>query len=101
MQNANNIIGPLTPERQARERRCENLGHEVARRQVGIDRTHSRAMNHDVGDRQLREIENAAEHVAVGAIDATLTMQQIDRALEFLARREDRSVYAELQSANT
>ena len=37
--------------------------------------------------RQVAQVEQAAEHVAVELLDAALAMQQIDRAAQFLVRR--------------
>ena len=61
-----------------------------SRRIVGVDRHHLGAVDHDVGHRQLAQIEQAAHHVAVELLDDALAVQEIDGAAQLLVRREDR-----------
>jgi hypothetical protein len=42
-------------------RALEDLAHEGFRRHVGIDRAHLGAVDHDVGDFQLVQVEQAAD----------------------------------------
>ena len=47
-------------------------------------------MDHDVGDGDLREFEQAADHVALVARDAALAVQNVDRAEQFLVTGDAR-----------
>ena len=49
-------------------------------------------MDHDVEHGQLLEVEQAAEHVAVGALDVALLVQQVDGALQLLGARQHRAL---------
>ena len=51
---------------------------------VGADRDHLGAVDHDVGDGEVAQVEQAAEHVAVVLLDAALLMQEIDGSAQFL-----------------
>ena len=82
--------GLLAPERHARDRRVEHRVDDLLGRIVGVDRDHLGAVDHHVGDREVAQIEQAAEHVAVVLLDAALAVQQVDRAAQFLVRRQDR-----------
>ena len=64
--------------------RGHHFAHEFVRGQVGVERQHLGAMDHDVGDGQFLEVEQAAEHVAVGAGDAAFLVHQIDGAFQLL-----------------
>ena len=68
--------GSLAPERQPRKGRGDDLAYHLLRRQIGVERQHVGAVDHDVGDLSSREFEQAAEHVAIGARDAALLVQQ-------------------------
>ena len=59
--------------------------HQLLRRQVGVDGHHLGAVDHHVGDLQLAQIEQAAEHVAVELLHLAFAVQQIDRAAQSLA----------------
>ena len=59
---------------------------------VGVDRDHLGAVDHDVGDGEVAQVEQAAEHVAVVLLDAAFAVQEIDGAAQLLVRREDRCV---------
>ena len=74
---------------------AEHLAHQFFRRQIGVDHHHLGAMDHDVGDLQLAQVEQAAEHVAVVLLDPAFVMQQIDGAAQALGRRQDRLVGAD------
>ena len=52
-------------------------------------------MDHHLRDRQVLEIEEAAEHVALDLRDAALLVQQVDLAADLLGGREDRLVLAD------
>ncbi len=60
-----------------------------------FERDHVGAVDHHVGQRELAQIEHAAEHVAVELLDAALAVQQIDGAAQFLVRRQHRLILAD------
>ncbi|MGZ2421513.1 hypothetical protein ACVIRM_000475 [Rhizobium laguerreae] len=64
--------------------------HHRFRRIVGIDRPHRGAVDHDVGEFELAEIEHATEAVTVGLHHRSLAVQQIDGATQLLMRRQHR-----------
>ena len=76
----------------------EHRGDDLLRRVVGIDRHHLGAVDHHVGDRQIAQVEQPAQHVAVVLLHAAFAVQQIDRAADFLVRRHDRLVLADLDA---
>ena len=100
VQDADNIIGVFAPQRHARIGRGDDLAHDLGGRQVGVDRQHFGAMDHDVGDRQLLEVEQTAEHVAVGAGDVAFAVHQIDGAFQLLLRSQQAVRLAEADAAH-
>ena len=83
------------PERQARIGRGQDLAHDLLGGEIGVDGPHLGAVDHHVRDRRAPEVEQAAEHVALGLRDAALPVQQVDLAADFLGRRQDRLVLAD------
>ena len=55
-------------------------------------------MNHDVGNLQFVQVQQAAEHVAVLLFDLALMVEQIDRAAQTFGRRQERLVGADLDA---
>ena len=98
VQHADDVFRLLAPQRNARVFGGQHLAHQLLRRQVGVDHHHFGAMNHHVGDLQLAQVQQPAEHVAVLLFDLALVMQQIDRAAQPLGRRQDRLVGADLDA---
>ena len=98
VQHADDVFRLVAPQRNAGVFGRQHLAHQFFRRQVGVDHHHLGAMDHDVGDLQLAQIQQAAEHVAVLLFDLALVMQQIDRAAQPLGRRQDRLVGADLDA---
>ena len=92
VQDADDVLGRSAPERHARHRRGEHRLDHLPGRIVGVDRDHLGAVDHHVGDREVAQVEQSAEHVAVVLLDAALVMQQIDRAAQLLVRGENRLV---------
>ena len=76
--------GLLLPQRNARDLGLEHGLHHLLRRIVGADRDHLGAVDHDVGDGEIAQVEQTAEHVAVLLLDAAFMMQKIDRPAQFL-----------------
>ena len=54
-----------------------------------FDRLHLRAMDHDVGNLQIAQVEHATEHVRIVARNRTFLGLQLDRATDLLVRRQD------------
>ena len=59
------------------------------RRIVGAEHLHLGAVDHDVGDLKVAQVEHAAEHVGVVTPDGALLRLQIDGAADLLVRGED------------
>ena len=90
VQDADDILRLVLPDRNARVSASfmssiENLGRRI----VGVDHFHLGAMNHDVGDLQIAQIEHAAEHLRVALGHGAFLGLQIDGAANFLMRREN------------
>ena len=94
VQHADDVFGIVAPDRQPRIGRADDLADQLLGRQIGVERQHLGAMDHDVGDFEIPQIEQAAEHVAIGARDAALLMQKIDRAFQLLVAGQDRALLA-------
>ena len=86
MQNADDVVGGAAPQRHARMRALQDLAHHRLGRIVGIDRTHLGAMDHDVGDFQLVQVQQRAHAVAVLLDHAALAVKHRHRAAQFLMR---------------
>ena len=95
MQDADDVLGRVAPQRHARHRRGEHRLDRLLGRQAGVDHDHLGAVDHHVGDGEVAQVEQAAEHVAILLLDAALAMQEIDRAAQLLVRREHRLVFAD------
>ncbi len=99
VQDADDVVRIAPPQRQARIGRFDRLAHHLLRRQVGVDEPHLGPVDHHVADRHLRELEQAAEHVAVGALDLALAVQDVDRAHQLLVARDTRIGLGQRQAA--
>ncbi len=98
MQDADDVLVASTPERQAGVRRGQHLAHDGGGRQVHVDQAHARAVNHDVLHREIVEVEQAAEHVALGLGDAALLVEEIDLPAQLLGGREHVAILAEVDA---
>ena len=98
VQHADDVFRLVAPQGNAGVFGRQHLAHQVLRRQVGVDHHHFGAVDHDVGDLQLAQVQQAAEHVAVLLFDLAFVVQQIDRAAQALGRRQDRLVGADLDA---
>ncbi len=90
VQYADDIVRLAAPDRHPRIGRIDHLADEFMRRQIGIDRVHFGPVNHHVLDDEFAQLEQAAEHVAFGALHAAFPVQEIDGALQFLVAGEQR-----------
>jgi len=92
VQDADDVLGPLAPQRNPRHRGLQHGLHHLLGGIVGADREHGGAVDHHIRDHQIAQVEQAGEHVAGMLLDAALAVQEIDRAAQFLVRREDRLI---------
>ena len=67
-------------------RALQDLAHHRLRRIVGIDRAHVGAVDHDVGDFELVQVEQRAEAVAVLLDHRAVAVKVGDRAAQLLMR---------------
>jgi hypothetical protein len=65
----------------------QDLAHHRFGRIVGIDRAHIGAVDHDVGDFELGEVEQAADAVAILAHHEAVAAEIVDRAAQLVLRR--------------
>jgi hypothetical protein len=90
--DADDVVGLAAPHRHARIGAFEDLGDDVRRfLKVAIDHLHRGAVDHDVGDFQLGEVEQAAEAIALLLDHRAFLVQHLDRAADFLLRAQHRS----------
>jgi len=75
-------------QRDARHHFGDHALDHLVRRLADIGGDHLGAVDHDVGDREVAQIEQAAEHVAIVFLDAALTMEEVDRTAQALVRRQ-------------
>ena len=98
VQDADDVLRRVAPQRNARDRRGEHGLDDVLGRIVGVDGDHLGAMDHHVVDGEVAQVEQAAEHVAIVLLDAALVVQQVDRAAQFLVRRQHRLIVADARA---
>ena len=100
VQDADDVVRIAPPQGKARIGRFDRLAHHLLRRQVGVDEPHLGPVDHHVADRHLGEFEQAAEHVAVVALDLALAVQDVDRAHQLLVARDARIGLGQRQAAD-
>ena len=88
VQDADDVLGLVAPQRDARELGLEHCVDDLFGRIVGVDRHHLGAMDHDIGHRQVAQIEQAAHHVAVVLLDAASRCSEIDRRRDLRAGQD-------------
>ena len=84
MDDADDVLRLALPQRHAGIGAGEDVVDDVAERLVGVDGVHGGAVDHDVGDVELAEVEQAAEAVALGLDHAALGVEQVDLAADLL-----------------
>ncbi len=55
---------------------------------IGFDRHHVLAVDHHVADGEFAQVENAADHVAMLALDAAFHVVELDGAADLFMRRQ-------------
>ena len=95
VQNADDVLRVAAPERQPRHRRGDDRIDNILGLIVGVERDHVGAVDHDVGDHQIAQIEHAAEHVTVERLHIAFAVQQVDGAAQLLARRQHLLILAD------
>ena len=98
MEHADDVVGLFTPKRQTGIGGSDDFLHDFRRRQVRVERQHLGAMDHDVRNGQFLEVEQAAEHVAIGFGDAAFLVHQVHGAFQFLLGRQQGVRLAEAQA---
>ena len=98
MQDADDVLRRVAPERDARVLGLQRRGDDLLRWAVGIDRHHFGAVDHHVGHRQIAQVEQPAQHVAVVLLHAAFEVQQVHRAADFLMRRHHRLILADMDT---
>ena len=88
MHDADDVLLLASEHRQTGVARLEALGQDRPRLGVGVDHLDARAVEHDLLDRALAQIERAEDAVAVLLLDHALGMAELERALDLLAHRE-------------
>ena len=86
MQHADDVVGLAAPERQARMRACQHRLDDLLRRLVGIDGGEIAAMDHDVADDDVVEIEDRMQHGAGFLFLAARLGMEIDGAAQLRLR---------------
>ena len=89
MDNADDIVGFVTPERQAGEGAGQSGIDDLGRRQVGVDRYHLTPVGHDFTHRDFRQVEDRAQHFALlpdfGGFARICARMFLNRAAQSLA----------------
>ena len=98
VEHAHDILGLVAPQGQARVGGGQHRAHDLGGRQARIDGAHARAVDHHILHRQFVEPQQAAEHVAMAALDAALLVQQIDGAAQLLLRGQHGAMLARTQT---
>jgi hypothetical protein len=98
MDDADDVVGLVPPQRQARVRRGQHLVEHRARRIVRVEAHHGAAVHHDLAHFDLRQIQHAPEHGALVLDHLVLALVQLDRAAQLLRRRDDGLVRLELDA---
>ena len=84
VQDADDVLRLALPQRNACDLRFQHLLHHLLGRIVGADRDHLGAMDHDVGDGEIAQVEKTAEHVAILLLHAAFMVQQVHGSAQFL-----------------
>jgi hypothetical protein len=91
VQHADDVVRIVLPQRQACVGTRQHLVDELAGRLVGVDRGHVLAVDHDLLDLHLGEVQDRSQHLARVAFLLAFAGVQFDRAAQFLlalARRQ-------------
>ncbi|MCY1250673.1 hypothetical protein D9M72_643320 [compost metagenome] len=83
MDDADNIIDLIAPDRHSCVRARQNFAHHLLGRRIGIDGPHGCAMHHDIADFQFFQIKQTAQLVTVFLDQRFVTMQHFNRATQF------------------
>jgi hypothetical protein len=89
VQHADDVLRLAAVERQARVVGVEAEPQDLARGQVGVDHLDAGAVEHDLLDRALMQVERAQKPVAVFLLHHALGMADGQRAHDLLMHRED------------
>ncbi|MEJ1969845.1 MAG: hypothetical protein WDN03_14590 [Rhizomicrobium sp.] len=84
--HADDVLRLPAPYRHAGMAGIEHFLQHVLRRHGGVDRYHVLAVDHDVGDGELAQVEHARDHVAVLALHRAFLVMQVDGAADLVMR---------------
>ena len=98
VQDADDVLGLSLPQRHPRDLRFQHRLDHLLGRVVGANRDHLGAVDHDVGDGEIAQIQKPAEHVAVEPLDAARPVQKIERSPQFLMGRKNRFDFPDLHA---
>ncbi len=84
VQHADDVLRIVLVERQPGMGRVEHFPHQLARRQFRVQHDDILAVDHDLGDVHLRQVQHAAQHHPVAAFHQALRVVVLDRAANLL-----------------
>ena len=89
VQDADDVVGLVLPQRNARVLALQDLVDHLLRRIVDVDGLHLGAMDHDVEHLQASQVEHAAEHRRIALGDGAADGLELDGAADLLVRGQD------------
>ena len=98
VQDPDDILGLASVQRQARVVGFQGLGDHLRHRQVGVDHIDRFAMDHDLRDVDLRQVQHPAQHVPVPSLHRPFRVVVVDRAADFLVGRQDVRPHVQLDA---
>ncbi len=98
MDDADDVLRIVLEQRHAGVGRVQRLGDQLARRQVGVEHGDGLAVDHDLRDVHLREIEHGAQHAPVAALHRPFLVVEVDRATDLLVGGEDVGLHVDVDA---
>ena len=91
VQDADDVVGVVVDDRDARDALLEEDRHRVARGGGRVDRDHVGARHHDLAHEGVGELEDRVDELAVVLLDELVLGRLVDDAEQLLLRRERRA----------
>jgi hypothetical protein len=98
VQHADDVVGVLAIERDAGVLGLQRLGHQLADRQVGVDQGDRLAVDHDLRDVHVRQVQHPAQHPPVAAFDPAFGVVVLDRAADLLVGGQHVDLHGQLDA---